>query len=130
MPVRGDAYASLNFAAHVGDDPRRVAAARAWLARALGDVTVGWLEQVHGVDVAALDHGSRADAPLADASWTRATRVACAILTADCLPVLVADAHGEWVGAAHCGWRGLADGVLKALLAAAPPGSRDVTVWI
>ena len=126
---REDRYASFNVAQHVGDDPGRVAAAREALSRALGDVTIGWLEQVHGTSVVALGAASTAT-PTADASWTAEARVACAIMTADCLPVLLADTRGGWVGAAHCGWRGLADGVLQALLGSLQSSPRDVTAWI
>ena len=128
--VSNDPYASLNLATHVGDDPRRVAASRARLRAQLGDVTIGWLDQVHGTRVVELDAASATLPITADGSWTTAPRVACAILTADCLPVLLADARGDWVGAAHCGWRGLADGVLRALLERAPMPMCDVTAWI
>src|SRR6185295_9154995 len=73
------------------------------------------LSQVHGAAVATLTRRS-ASAPcvVADAAVTREPGVVCAILTADCLPVLVTDSAGSAVGVAHAGWRGLALGVLEA----------------
>ncbi len=76
-----------------------------------------WLRQVHGAAVARLTR-TAAPAPAADAAVTAERGVVCAILTADCLPVLFADRAGTAVGIAHAGWRGLAAGVLEATLAA------------
>jgi hypothetical protein len=76
-----------------------------------------WLHQVHGARVidAALAAASAAGgaAPQADASFTTSVGVVCAVLTADCLPVLLADVQGRGVAAAHAGWRGLAAGVIQ-----------------
>jgi YfiH family protein len=89
------------------------------------------------VRVAVLDTASaaalRMQPPVADAAVTRDAGIVCAVLTADCLPVLFADRHGRAVGVAHAGWRGLAAGVLAATIAAlealgAP--SRDLCVWL
>jgi len=96
-----------------------------------------WLDQVHGTGVAVLDAGNaaglRSGPPVADAAVTRERGLVCAVLTADCLPVLFADRRGRAVGAAHAGWRGLAAGVLAATVAAldalgAPPG--DLCAWL
>lgn len=96
-----------------------------------------WLDQVHGADVVVLDTASVATArrqpPVADAAVTRERGIVCAVLTADCLPVLFADRRGRAVGIAHAGWRGLAAGVLGATVAAldalgAP--RRDLGVWL
>jgi hypothetical protein len=78
-----------------------------------------WLDQVHGTAIATLTRESAIRAaPVADAAVTRERDVVCAILTADCLPVLFADRTGVAVGIAHAGWRGLAAGVLEATIAA------------
>ncbi|MEN9888612.1 MAG: peptidoglycan editing factor PgeF [Pseudomonadota bacterium] len=109
-------YDSLNLGDHVGDAPAHVQANRETLARALGARPV-FLQQVHGTAVCEL----RPDTPdgvVADACFTRAPGLACTIMVADCLPVLLWDVHGRWVAAAHAGWRGLAGGVLEALWAA------------
>lgn len=75
-----------------------------------------WLRQVHGVQVVDADR-LHAEAPAADASVAVASNAVCAVMVADCLPVLLADIRGRAVGAAHAGWRGLAGGVLQATVA-------------
>ena len=124
--VSRDRYASLNLGGHVGDDPERVAENRRRLAAALELPSEPiWLSQVHGSRVA------RADAPevlAADAAHTRARGVVCAVMTADCLPVLLCSRDGETVAAVHAGWKGLAGGVVEAAVAAM--GTRDVLAWL
>jgi len=119
-------WASLNLGDHVGDDPAHVAANRARLRQHL-PAEPGWLKQVHSAW--AVDVGSEPN-PEADASYTRQAGQVCAVLTADCLPVLFCDRAGSVVAAAHAGWRGLANGVLEATVAAmqVPPG--DVLAWL
>ncbi len=120
-------YASLNPAAHVNDDPERVSANR----QRIGDMLQlpsepVWLQQVHGTRVVQAD---QVDGLVeADASMTCQSNTVCAVLTADCLPVLFCGDGGAVVGAAHAGWRGLAAGVLENTLAAM--ACRDVTVWL
>ena len=120
-------YDSFNLATHVGDAASAVAANRARLAHQLPGEPV-WLEQVHGVQVvdAAATHG----VPDADASFSRQPGVVCAVMTADCLPMLFTNRAGSVVAAAHAGWRGLLAGVLEATLdaMACPPG--DVLAWL
>ena len=112
-------YASLNLGQHVQDDPASVAENRRRFASALQARPV-FLNQVHGRGVVRLDAGST-DGVEADACWTTERGIACTIMVADCLPVLIADAGGRVAGAAHCGWRGLAGGVLEALWSAMRP---------
>lgn len=119
---------SFNLAFHVGDDAQSVARNRQALQSCLpADVRVAWLEQVHGVKVidAACDPGVAADA-----SVCRQPGVACAVLTADCLPVLLSHRAGGVVAAAHAGWRGLAGGVLEATLVAMKTAPTDVVAWL
>ena len=120
----------LNLGQHVGDDPATVARNRAALAATLPS-TPAYVSQVHGiavVDAAAVDAHN---VPVADASTAGRPGVVCAMMTADCLPVLFADLEGRAVGAAHAGWRGLAAGVLgetaRTLRAA---GADELTVWL
>lgn len=122
-------YASFNLATHCGDDPARVSENRARLARIHGVPPVCWLNQVHGTAVvdAGLDHTVP---PAADAALCLTSRRACAILTADCVPVLICDRAGSMVGAAHCGWRGLAHGVLGALVERLPTRSENLMAWL
>jgi hypothetical protein len=122
------AYGTLNLATHVGDAPERVAQNRARLvtAAALPAAPV-WLEQVHGATVLDLDRDALAPA---DGAVTARPGVVCAVLTADCLPVLLADRAGRRVGVAHAGWRGLLNGVLPAAVRAlrAPPA--ELVAWL
>jgi len=108
---------SLNLGAHVGDSRESVEANRQRLANVAGlPAEPHWLQQVHGIAVADLD----ADRPgaTADAAVTARPGRVCAVMTADCLPVVLASSDGAVVGAAHAGWRGLAAGVVEATLEA------------
>ncbi|CAG9178249.1 peptidoglycan editing factor PgeF [Cupriavidus pinatubonensis] len=114
----GGAPGGLNLGTHVGDDASHVAENRTRLAAHLPAMPL-WLEQVHGCAVATVDHLAEPDAmpPRADASVAAVPGQVCAVMTADCLPVLLCDAEGTVVGAAHAGWRGLCNGVIEAALA-------------
>ena len=87
-----------------------------------------WLRQVHGTNV--IDAGSVDGEPEADASIARERGVVCAVLAADCMPVLVADAAGRAVGAAHAGWRGLAHGVIERMLDALGGAPGEMLAWL
>ncbi len=100
----------FNLAAHAADDPATVAEnRRQLLARFPGITAVQWLSQVHGTRVIAARGEPVAEA---DGSFTGQHGLACAVLTADCLPVLLCDREGTWVAALHAGWRGLCNGIL------------------
>jgi hypothetical protein len=119
-------WASLNLGDHVGDDPAHVAANRARLRQQL-PAEPGWLKQVHSARVVELGRDTDREA---DASFTRETEQVCAVMTADCLPVLFCDRAGSVVAAAHAGWRGLADGVLEATVAAMQVRPAEVLAWM
>jgi YfiH family protein len=123
-------YASLNLATHVGDAPGDVQRNRVLLReRAQLPAEPIWLEQVHGTTVWMADSDA-VSPPTADAAVARSNHTICAILTADCLPVLFCDLDGICVGAAHAGWRGLVGGVLsETLKAMAAPISR-IIAWL
>lgn len=127
-------WQSLNLGSHVGDDAASVAVNRTRWARAV-DARPVWLNQVHGTTVRRVgaDDAGRPPA-MADAAWTDEPGVACTVLVADCLPVLLAARDGRAVAAAHAGWRGLADGVLEATLAALHAGAgvapADLVAWL
>lgn len=122
-------YESLNLGDHVGDDPARVQENRNRLRAAQSlPAEPHWLTQVHGAHVADLD-GPIVDTT-ADAAITRRRGILCAILTADCLPVLFTDTAGECVAAAHAGWRGLAGGVLEATVAAMQVEPSRLLAWL
>lgn len=121
----------LNLGLHVGDDPAAVAENRARL-QALLPGRPAWISQVHGngvVDAATV--GADQPVRVGDASIATGRGVVCAILTADCLPVLFADQDGRVVGAAHAGWRGLAGGVLRETVRAMrAAGAGEITAWM
>lgn len=122
-------YASLNLGQHVGDDMAAVIENRRRLVSAFRLLhEPRWLKQVHGVAVAQLA-GRAPDAP-ADAAVTGIAGEACAIMTADCLPVLFCDQAGTRVAAAHAGWRGLSAGVLEATVAAMGSAPGEVMTWL
>lgn len=121
----------LNLADHVGDDPARVAENRRRLHATLAlPAEPFWLQQVHGCDVADADTSGTGSPCAADAAVaTRPGRV-CAVLTADCLPVLFCSRAGDWVAAVHAGWRGLTAGVLDQALAHAGTPATEVLAWL
>lgn len=121
-------YGTLNLATHVGDDASAVAANRARLRTTLGlPAEPHWLEQVHGTRVLDLD---RTATGAADGAVTARADIVCAVMTADCLPVLLCDRRGRRVGAAHAGWRGLVDGVLPAAVAAMGVRPSQLLAWL
>ena len=121
----------LNLGLHVADDPEAVAANRARLQAHLPG-RPAWIAQVHGADVVdAATVLPGGPVRTGDASIATVPGVVCAILTADCLPVLFADMDGRVAGAAHAGWRGLAGGVLGQTIAAMrAAGAGEITAWL
>lgn len=117
----------MNLATHVGDDPAAVAHNRAQLRREL-PAEPRWLEQVHGCEV--VDGEIACGAPRADAGVARTPGVVLAVMTADCLPVLLTDRAGSVIGIAHAGWRGLVGGVIEATIAAMQVAPRDMVAWL
>ncbi len=123
-------YRSMNLGAHVGDDAVAVRANRAQLLDALPDgVAIAWLNQVHGNAVVQID-AIPSTPPQADACWTSQSAIALAIMTADCLPVLLADRQGTVVAAVHAGWRGLASGAIEAAIDALPVEPGQLQAWL
>lgn len=120
-------YDSLNLASHVGDAPLAVARNRMLLNTLLPSEPV-WLEQVHGTLVVNADAASCR--PQADACIARHRAAVCAVMTADCLPVLLCDRSGTVVGAAHAGWKGLAAGVVEATLRAMQVAPQQLIAWL
>jgi YfiH family protein len=122
-------YASLNLGDRVGDHPQAVADNRQALIAAAGlPAEPVWLEQVHGVHVADLDEPGPYGP--ADAAVTRRAKRVCAILTADCLPVVFATESGDTIAAAHAGWRGLSAGVIEATVQAIGASPQHLIVWL
>lgn len=127
-------WEALNLGPNVGDSEASLKENRRRLqAAARLPSAPRWMHQVHGVIVADLDTLAEGIVPEADAAVASHPGVVCAVLTADCLPVLLAAADGSVVAAAHAGWRGLAAGVLEqtvTALRAKMPVARPVTAWL
>ena len=129
-------FDSFNLGIRCGDAADAVIENRRQLEVALGlPSSPCWLRQVHGVEVARFDAPPPAKAaeeaePDADAAVTSTPGTVLAILTADCLPVVFAARDGSEVAAAHAGWRGLADGMLEATVAAMNTPADDVVAWL
>lgn len=87
-----------------------------------------WLKQVHGV--VAVNAARATDGVEADASFTTERRVVCAVMAADCMPVLLCDDRGEAVAAAHAGWRGLSAGVIETTVAAMGVPAGRLLAWL
>ncbi len=128
--VSSGRWQGLNLSFSVGDDPAHVAANRTRLATSLRRPAVlRWLTQVHGAHVTAAEdirHGQQGDAVVAKTPFN-----ACAVLHADCLPILLCNDDGSAVAAVHAGWRGLTGGVIENALGAVSDGESDsVMAWL
>ncbi len=123
-------WRDFNLAQHVGDDAEVVQANRALLQHRLpGTPELRWLRQVHGTGI--LRRVDKAvPGATADACWTSCRGVTCAVLTADCLPVLLCSVGGDRVAAVHAGWRGLAAGVLEKTIAAMGGRGEELMAWL
>ncbi|BBF85497.1 uncharacterized conserved protein [Aquitalea magnusonii] len=121
-------FNSFNLGTHVGDDADAVAANRELLRAAL-PAEPAWLNQIHGTHV--VNAAEVSDRLLdADASYSTTPGTVCVVMTADCLPVLLCNAAGSVVAAAHAGWRGLCDGVLEASVAATGVAASSLMAWL
>ncbi|AUV03692.1 purine nucleoside phosphorylase YfiH [Phytobacter ursingii] len=123
-------YDSLNLGAHCGDDLVHVEEnrKRMFAAGQLPSKPV-WLEQVHGKDVLKLT-GEPYVSKRADASYSNTPGTVCAVMTADCLPVLFCNRDGTEVAAAHAGWRGLCAGVLEETVACFADKPENILAWL
>jgi len=124
---KGD-FESLNLSLNVGDDPFNVEKNRERVEKELPRGTkIKWLQQEHGGVVTTADSSGLEKA---DASWTNQSGWACAVQTADCLPVLLCDVDSSCVAAAHVGWRGLLCDVLENLIMTVPVRPARLMVWL
>lgn len=120
-------FGSLNLAAHVGDEEACVMSNRTRLKTELGlPAEPVWLNQVHGVKTIRADGSSEIQS--ADASWTACKGVVCAVMTADCLPILLCSTDGERIASVHAGWRGLLAGVIESAIEAM--ATTGVMAWL
>lgn len=117
----------FNLGSNCGDDLQRVAQARAHVHRHIGTaMPPHWLTQIHGVRVVQFGDPDRR----ADGVCSNRAGEPCVVLTADCLPVLMARRDGSAVAAIHAGWRGLLDGILEQAAAQLAPAGEAVSVWL
>jgi polyphenol oxidase len=123
---------SFNLGVHVGDDATNVATNRSRLTQLLAlPADPSWLNQVHGTEVIDLDTRSTGNAPAtADASIATLPGRVCAVMVADCLPVLFASRDGKRIAAAHAGWRGMVAGVLERTVAALGVAPSELSAWL
>lgn len=139
--VSAPPFHTFNLGDHVGDDPKAVAANRARLSAALGLAGDGqdrhdrivWMNQVHGDHVVVVDGPAEQAVDKTDALVTAAPRLALAVVTADCVPVLLGDARAGVVAAVHAGRVGARNGVVvRAVEAMLGLGSRvdDISVLL
>tara|TARA_R110002073_G_scaffold336542_1_gene534893 strand:- start:221 stop:1015 length:795 start_codon:yes stop_codon:yes gene_type:complete len=123
-------WQGFNLGLNCEDDRQRVLAAREQVSAAIGAHSPVWLTQVHGNRVITAPSEEAQTLPEADGAVTRETGQPCAVLTADCLPVLIARNDGSAVGALHAGWRGLLDGVLENGVTALAGTTADIHAWL
>ncbi len=108
-------FERFNLACHVGDVAKDVAKNRALLSEQLGAEPI-WLEQTHSTNVMVIDGQNINSTAQTDGAITTLANTVCCVMTADCLPILLTDRQGSFVGALHAGWRGLANGIITEAL--------------
>lgn len=122
-------FSSLNLAAHVEDDWVAVNKNRLLLKQTFHlPQEPLWLTQIHGTETVVAEL-SQIDA-MADASYTCKANTVCAVLTADCLPLLITDCAGTCVAAIHAGWKGLAAGIIETAVKKLPVDPDNLLVWL
>ncbi|MEE9452165.1 MAG: peptidoglycan editing factor PgeF [Gammaproteobacteria bacterium] len=122
-------YAHLNLGLHAGDDPQAVNANRALVQDHYNlPSPPTWLKQTHSNEVIAAEQVNSECS--ADASTTSTKNTVCAILTADCLPILLTNQAGSEVAAIHAGWRGLAKNIIKNTVQTMQTASEKILAWL
>lgn len=122
-------YEHNNLALHVGDDAKLVQRNRLLLAQLMPDCSATqWLQQVHGTAVHSIANAR--DCLCGDGLHTGKTGLACAVLTADCLPVLLTDQAGSEVAVVHAGWRGLAAGIVGRAVQKFRAPAQEMLAWL
>ena len=120
-------FSSLNPASHVHDKAEHVAANRQRIKAMLSlPADPVYLEQTHSVDIVCAEQVN--GIVKADASYTTKDNIVCAVLTADCLPILLSDQQGTTIAAIHAGWRGLLNGIIENSLSKMP--NSPVIAWL
>lgn len=122
-------FDSNNLALHVGDNANDVYINRESLPQS---ERIAWLNQVHASRCVMIndEYFLGLEPAKADAGFTTQKSTVCAVLTADCVPILIADKNASCVASIHAGWRGLASGVIQNTIAAMPVLPETLSVWI
>lgn len=123
-------FSHFNLGTHVGDNLNRVQHNRVTLAKILpSNCKIQWLDQVHGSHVVTIN--DQVNQPIqADAIITQSPKVALAIMTADCLPILLSNNDGTEIAAIHGGWRSLADNIISNTLAKMDSHCHQLHAWL
>ena len=130
LAAKNSTFDSFNLGLHVGDDKQSVLDNRALLAESLPKNTkIQWLEQVHGHEVVLVD-SVQSQPIVTDAAVTTQPNVALAVMTADCLPILLSEPTGKVVAAIHGGWRPLAQNIIAKTIDAMPVSSKELVAWL
>lgn len=123
-------YELFNIGLHVGDNKNRVNENRRLLASLFQETTkIQWLEQVHGADVTTITEVSK-EPIIADAVITRNENIALAIMTADCLPILLSNKSGTEIAAIHAGWKPLAKSIIANTLSKMETSANEIYAWL
>lgn len=124
-------YDGFNLGYKSGDDPAAVTANRLLLKQELQlPAKTFWPNQVSANNVVDAATADLTTPPTADASFTTTPNIACCILTADCMPILLCDRKGTVVAAIHAGWRGMATGIIAATISKLPVNPSDLLAWL
>lgn len=132
--VSKDAFATLNLGMHVGDEQELVHSNRAKFALALTKYAsqakpITWLNQTHSNTVVSLIEPIPAAALVADAAYTRTENLACTVMSADCMAIMLSNRNGTEVAAVHAGWKGLLDGVIENTVSKFLSARDELHVW-
>ena len=112
------------------EDEKIVIANRYRLQNLIGASHIAWMKQIHGKRVVEVDSSDKAELADTDACWTKERGIGLAVLTADCLPVVITSEKRDWLGIAHAGWRGLALGIIGELISCYSYSPSELVAWI
>ena len=112
------------------EDEEIVIANRNRLQNLIGASHIAWMKQIHGKHVVEVGISDRAELADTDACWTRERGIGLAVLTADCLPIVITSEKRDWLGIAHAGWRGLASGIIGELISCYLYSPSELVAWI
>lgn len=118
-----------NMALHVNDNMDDCLANRRNLTKTLALPKICWLQQNHGTTIYRATNNLPLNPPQADASITDA-KIALAVLSADCLPILICDKNSTRIAAIHAGWRGLANGIIRKVISQFDSNNSELMVWL